>query len=472
VSVKTIGDVPALPAAEWDRYARIDREHVIHSWAVQDEYAPSMVVRAEGNYFWDQDGRRYLDFTSQAWFANIGHGNQRVAEAIARQAQEPAPIYAAGTPPKLDLTEKLLSLVPPDYERVFFGCNGSDAIEASLKVARMITGRQNVVAFWHEYHGASMGATSVTGIPTWRTELGEPVPGTIFVAGPHRYRCPLPNATQEDADRWSVENLRQTIEYVGADTIAAVIGEPFVTGSAAVVPGRDYWRQVRQVCDEHGILLIGDEVVSGFGRTGHWFGRDYYDYEPDMIVFAKGLTSGYLPLSAAIFRTNVVDGFRSRLLPHGLTYSGHPICCAAALANIAVIEEDDLVANAAAMGRRLADGMDWLVERHPSIGEARSLGLFGVLELVQDRETKAAFPADLALGGDIPAGGSVAQQVGAAMRQRGIILTGGSLLRAKRAADVIDSLRFAPPLTITADEIDLFYETLDPILDRVDEHVA
>ena len=440
------------------RYARIDEDLLVHPWAVQDDYRSLIITRAEGNYLWDVAGNRYLDFRSQSWYANIGHGDRRVMELISK-AYDLAGVYAFGTWPKLELAEKLLSLLPPGYARVFFGCNGSDAVEAALKVARLVTGRQNVIAFWHGYHGASMGATSVTGIPRWRLDVGEPVPGTIFVPPPYHYRSPFGGSTQDETDRLTVAYLRETIEQYGVKTIAAIIGEPILATGGGIIPGRGYWRQVRALCDEYDILLIGDEVVTGFGRTGRWFARDHYDYEPDMLLFGKGLSSGYLPLSAAVFRRNVVERFRSRLFPHGLTYSGHPLCCAAGLANIRIIEEDRLVANAAGMGAYLNDALQQIFECHPCVGEVRGLGLFAAVELVKDRASKASFDAATPLSGQASAAADIAVQVAGLMRDRGVLVHG---LRARGI------IKFAPPLTITRAEIDTGMSALDEVLAIID----
>jgi taurine--2-oxoglutarate transaminase len=439
--------------------ARIDKEHVVHSWSAQDDgHQPTVITGGNGNYVWDSTGKRYLDFTSQAWYANIGHNNQRVLDAIAGAAGGIACVGGSATLPKSKLTEKILSLLPQNYDRIFYGCNGSDAIEAAIKTARLVTGRQNVISFWNAYHGSSMAATSVTGLKYLRVDFGEPVPGTIFVPPPYHYRSPLAGADQEETDARTVKYLKKTIEQAGPETVAAVIGEPF-NATTGMVPGPDFWRKVRAVCDEYDLLLIGDEVVSGFGRTGRWFARDLYNYKPDIIVFAKGLTSGYLPLSAAVFNKKVTDGFVGRVWPHGLTYSGHTLCCAAALENLSVIEDEGLIENAASMGEHLAAGLRELQENHPCVGDVRSIGLYGAIELVVDRETKEPFPPDARLAdGDGPAPG-IALETAALLNGKGI------LVNALRVQGIV---KFSPPLTITSKEIDLVMAELDVALSRAD----
>lgn len=455
-------EVPPAPAEEFQRLADIDRRELMHSWAVQSEHDPQVAIHADGNYVWDHDGRRYLDFTAQQWHANIGHNDNRVLDAVIQAATGLSSVSSFATGPRLELAHKILDLLPRSYSRVFFGCNGSDATEAALKTARLATGRQGVVSFWNAYHGASMAATSATGLRNLRTGFGQPVPGTIFVPGPYHYRSPIAGATQDETDQRTVDYIRQAVEQAGPESIAALIGEPF-NATAGIVPGRGFWPAVRELCDEYGIVLIGDEVVAGFGRTGHWFARDYYDYEPDIIVFAKGLTSGYLPLSAAVFRRNITDRIDDILWPHGLTYSGHTLCCVAGLANIAVIEQDGLVDHAAKMGRMLSEGLEALRERHASVGDVRSLGLYGAIELVADRDAKTPFPSETQLepGHDEPPG--VALEIASILRRRGV------LVNAMRVEGIV---KFSPPLTIQPEEITFVLDSLDDVLSRVDEHVV
>lgn len=447
-----------LPEGEFRFLAKIDTGELMHSWAVQSEYVSQIAVRAEGNYVWDQDGTRYLDFTGQQWHANIGHNDRRVLDGIRDAANDLSSVSSFATAPRMELAHKILELLPSSYSRVFFGCNGSDATEAAIKTARLVTGRQGVISFWNAYHGASMGATSATGLKNLRVGFGQPVPGSYYVPAPYHYRSPLAGADQGETERNTVDHLRKTIEQIGPEAIGALIGEPF-NATAGIVPSQTFWQEVRQVCDEFEILLISDEVVSGFGRTGHWFARDYYEYEPDIIAFAKGLTSGYLPLSAVVFRRNVAEKIDGELWPHGLTYSGHPLCCAAGILNIAVLKEDGLVDRAAKMGQILSRRLVDLRERHMCIGDIRYIGLYGAIELVRDRETKQPFPSDTRIeDGDGEAPG-IALEIAALLKRRGI------LVNAMRVEGIV---KFSPPLTIEPDEIEWVFHELDEVLTDVD----
>lgn len=451
-------DALNMPAEEFRRLSDIDVGELMHSWSVQNEYESQIAVHAEGNYVWDQDGKRYLDFAAQQWHANIGHNDRRVLDAIAKAATGLASVTSVATKPRIELAHKILALLPGSYTRVFFGCNGSDATETAIKTARLVTGRQGIISFWNAYHGASMAATSATGLRHLRAGIGQPVPGTYFVPAPYHYRSPLAGADQEETDCNTVDYLRKTIEQAGPETIAALIGEPF-NATAGIVPGPTFWRQVRELCDEYGILLIGDEVVSGFGRTGHWFARDHYDYEPDIIALAKGLTSGYLPLSATVFRSNVSQKIEGEPWPHGLTYSGHMLCCVAGLANIAVIEDDGLIERAAASGRVLSAGLETLRKRHPCVGDVRAIGLYGAIELVRDRATKEPFEPDARIEPGEGKALGIALEVVAILKRRGILVN---------AARVGGIVKFSPPLTIEHDEIEWVLHELDQVLDSVD----
>jgi taurine--2-oxoglutarate transaminase len=356
------------------------------------------------------------------------------------------------------LAEKLLSLLPSSFERVFFGLNGSDAVEAALKIARLVTGRPDIIAFHHAYHGSSAGAMSVGGLA--RNRVMPEVPGTIHVYPPYHYRSPLAGPTQEETEERTVAYLRKTIEAAGPENVAAVIGEPVMGSGVGVVPGREYWRKVSELCGEYGLLLIADEVITGFGRLGYWFARDYYDYLPDIMTLGKGLTSGYLPLSATVFRNNVCDLLEDRFLPHGLTNANHALCSAVGLANIAVIEEDDLIMIARARGDDLSKRIMDLADRHVCVGDVRHLGLFCVIELVQDPDSKSPFPIGARLEDGRYGEDDMSLQVRAAMYERGIRIT------AFRTNGIV---ALVPPLRIEVDEINRAVDALDEVLTMVDK---
>jgi 4-aminobutyrate aminotransferase-like enzyme len=427
-----------------------DRALFLHSFQSDATYVPEVIARASGNYVWTADGRELLDFRSQAFFANVGHGERRVIDAVGDQLSRSGGIMNFATPAKLALGERLRGLLPESYGRFYFGLNGSDAIEVALKSARLLTGRQNVIAFQGEYHGATMGAASVSGARESRVGGGELVPGTILVPAPYHYRSPFGPGSPAEVEQRTVAFLRQTIDEVGADTIAAVVGEPFISAGPGVVPGLGYWRQVEELCREQGIVLIADEVITGMGRSGAMFARDVYGYEPDILCLGKGLTGGYVPLSAVAFREPVGSELGQRFFPFVVTHAGHPVGCAAALACLDVIEDDDLVARGAEMGRQLHAAMLELAERHVCIGDVRSLGLFTNVEFVQDRATKTRFPEDAA--------------VGVELERR--LFDNGVLVRGTPHV-----LKLGPPLTIDRTEIDRVAELLDGHLEQLDQRV-
>lgn len=420
----------------------IDEQNIVHSWMPQSAYRSKIVTHAKGCRLWMVDGASYLDMNSQAFYVNIGHGDERVINAIADQAKELVTVHRYGNAPKLRLAKKLLSLLPPGFQRVFFGCNGSDAIEAALKIARMVTGKQEIISFHGEYHGASMGATSVTGIAAWRARIGQPVPGTIFVPAPYYYDGQI-QLTQEEVESNALAHLVRTIELTGPATIAALIGEPIVTASLISFPSQGYWKKVRAICDDYGILLIADEVVTGFGRTGYWFACEHFDYTPDIICLAKGLSSGYLPMSAAIFSEEVSRRFDDDLLPHGLTYSGHPICCAAALANINVLEQDGLIPHAAEMGKHLYARLEALKSEFDIVRRADNLGLFAAIELDEHS----------GISPDTP---SIGELVMAVCEEQGVLLRGAG-----------NRVYLAPPLVVSEADLDIAMNALHTVLDTL-----
>jgi taurine---2-oxoglutarate transaminase len=446
-----VDGVVALGQAAYAEALDRDRALFLHSVQSDATYVPEVIARASGNHVWTADGRKLLDFRSQAFFANIGHGDQRVIDAISDQLSRSGGIVNYATPAKLALGDRLRSVLPDSYERFYFGLSGSDAVELALRSARLLSGRQNVIAFQTEYHGATMGAASVSGARETRVGGGELVPGTILVPAPYHYRSPFGPGSPEEVEERAIAFLRQTIDEVGADTIAAVLGEPFISAGPGVIPSHGYWRQVEALCREKGILLIADEVITGFGRSGKLFARDVYDYEPDIICMAKGLTGGYAPLSAVAFREPVGSELGGRFFPFILTHAGHPVGCAAALACLDVIEADDLVARSAEMGRHLHGAMLELAERHPSIGDVRSLGLFTNVEFVQDRPTKTCFPDDVSPGVEL--------------ERR--LFDAGVLVRGTPHV-----LKLGPPLTVEPNEINHVAELLDGQLDQLDRRCA
>jgi taurine--2-oxoglutarate transaminase len=365
-----------------DEIVALSKKHTIFEWSVQGPLDPIPVARAKGVYFWTPDGKRYIDFNSQLMCVNIGHADPRVVKAIAEQAAVlPYVTPALVTEPRARLGAKLAELTPGDIETFFFTNGGAEANENAMKIARWITGRQKILSFYRSYHGGTAGAIAATGDPRRWTE--PPMPGVVHVLNPY-HGVDRGWDTAEQALRY----LDETIQLEGPRTIAGFIVEPVVGTNGILIPPDGFLQGIRALCDRYGILLIDDEVMSGFGRTGEWFAIDHWHVVPDLITMAKGLTSAYVPLGAVGMRPAIAAYFKDHLFSGGLTYSSHPLACAAALATIAVYEEDDLIANARRMGVVMKQKLADLAARHPSIGATRSIGLFGVVELVRNRTTR------------------------------------------------------------------------------------
>ncbi len=359
----------------------LSRKHTLYEWSAQSAVDPIPVERAEGVYFYSADGTRYLDFNSQLMSVNIGHGDRRVTSAIARQAEQLA--YAnpfMATEVRARLGEKLAEIAPGDIDVFFFTNGGAEANENAIKLARQLTGRQKIMARYRSYHGATGQVINATGDPRrWAAETG--VWGVVRAPDFHRWGRRSPEPVAE-----SLQDLEDVIMYEGPHTIAAFLLEPVVGTNGILVPPDGYLQGVREICDRHGILLIADEVMSGFGRTGAWWAVDHWGVVPDMITMAKGLTSSYLPLGAVGMRRSIADAFKDKVFYGGLTYNSHPMGCAAALATIAVYEEDGLIDRARAMGEVMRGHHQRLMDKHPSVGAVRNIGLFGMIDVVRSRE--------------------------------------------------------------------------------------
>ena len=363
------------------------------TWSAQGKVKPIPIKRAKGVYFWDVNGKRYLDFNSMVMCVNIGHGDERVIEEIVKQARE-LPFAGPGmaTRPRAALGQLLKQIVPEGLTRFLYTLGGADANENAIKLARAFTGRDKILARYRSYHGASYGAIAATGDP--RRTAWEPsvMPGVVHFLDPYRYRSTFhrnrPEISEVEFSRDYLNHLEEIIQFERPETIAAVLLESVTGTNGVIIPPAGYLQGVRELCDRYGILLICDEVMSGFGRTGRWFAVDHWGVKPDLMTMAKGLTSGYAPLGAVAMREEIAATFNEREYVGGLTYNGHPISLAAAAAVIQVTQSDRLVERAAETGLLMAEMLAELVERHPSVGEVRSIGLFGAVELVRDRVTK------------------------------------------------------------------------------------
>lgn len=374
---------------------RLDKRHVIHSWTVNETLDPLVVERAEGVYFWDTDGKRYLDFSSALCNLNLGHQHPKVVAAIKAQADKLCYLHPSlTTSARAEAASAIAQVTPGDLNQVFFTTGGADANENALKFARYFTGRDKILAKYKSYHGATMGALSLTGDKR-RTPAGVGIPGVVHFPDPFTYRPPY-GVAEADLVEHCAQHLEYIIEWEGPETIAALFLETLAgSGGGYHALPAGYLERVREICDKHGILLVCDEVMVGFGRTGKWFAVQHTDVIPDMITMAKGLTCGYVPLGAVAVSDRMMDKLGKQKLWAGLTYTGHPLGCATAVAAIQTYHEENLVENAAAMGKVIKERMAKMHTDHPLIGDARISGLFGAIELVKDRKTKEPLDAPI-----------------------------------------------------------------------------
>jgi taurine--2-oxoglutarate transaminase len=373
----------ATPRMSGKEIVDLSRKHTLYEWSAQSKVDPIPIASAKGIYFYTPEGKRFIDFNSQLMSVNIGHGDPRVIQAIADQAATLA--YAnpfMATEARARLGAKLAEITPGDIDTFFFTNGGADANENAIKLARFFTGRHKILARYRSYHGATAGAMSLTGDPRrWAAEPG--IPGVVHVLDPYHGI----ERGWESAES-SLATIEETIQLEGPNTIAAFILEPVTGTNGVLIPPDGYLAGVRKLCDKYGILMIADEVMSGFGRTGEWFAVDHWKVVPDLISMAKGLTSSYLPLGAVGMRHHIAQHFQDKVFYGGLTYNSHPMGCAAALATIRVYEEDGLLDNAKKMGAVLKQLAAELQAKHPSVGAVRSIGLFGIVELIRNRKTR------------------------------------------------------------------------------------
>ncbi|MHB1433629.1 MAG: aminotransferase class III-fold pyridoxal phosphate-dependent enzyme [Streptosporangiaceae bacterium] len=366
-----------------------DRAHVFHSWSAQKALKPLVVAGAEGCYVWDYDGNRYLDFSSQLVNTNIGHQHPKVIAAIAEQAGKLATIAPQhANEARSQAAERITALAPDGMNKVFFTNGGADANENAIRMARLHTGRDKVLSFYRSYHGNTGSAINSTGDPRrWPNEYAT---GHVHFFGPYLYRSAFWASTPEEESQRALEHLEQVILFEGPNSIAAIMIETVVGTAGVLVPPPGYLEGVRALCDKYGIVWIADEVMCGFGRTGSWFAFEHYGATPDLITFAKGANSGYVPVGGVVISDEIAATFDERVFPGGLTYSGHPLAAASIVATIDAMREEGVVENAARIGSEvLGPGLADLASRHPVIGEVRGLGVFWALDLVSDRKTRA-----------------------------------------------------------------------------------
>jgi taurine--2-oxoglutarate transaminase len=432
------------------------RQFNFGTWRYQKNWSPLHIVDAEGCSFTDSSGKRYLDFSSQLMCVNLGHKNPAVIEAIVNQART-LPYIAPGyaTTARAELSQLLLEVIPKGLVKFFFATSGTEANEAAIKIARMFTGKTKIIARYRSYHGSTMASIAATGDPRrWPLEPGGRGPGVIFAPEVNCYRCPIrheyPGCGIACADY-----LEHMIE--NESDVAAVLAEPVVGTNGVLVPPPEYFPRLRKICDRHNVLLIADEVMSGWGRTGKWFAVDHWNVEPDILVTAKGITSAYVPLGLCATTARIASYFDDHYFAHGHTYEAHPMTLAPAIATIREMQRLNLIERSCVMGRYLGDKLKGLAQTHASIGEVRGLGLFWAVDLVKNRETRAPMNT---MAEKISGKALVVDQVAGEMMKAGVAVQSW-----------ISHLVVAPPLIIEKDDIDLAVATLDLALALADRYV-
>ena len=435
---------------------RLNKEYTLVEWSAQGGYAPLPIDHAKGSVFWTTDGRRYLDFNSQLMSVNIGHGDERVIHAIQQQASKLtyANPYAASEPRGI-LGQLLAEISPGNLKKSFFTNGGSEANENAIKIARLVSGKHKIIARYRSYHGGTAGAMTLTGDPRrWAAEPG--IPGVIHVHDPYAYRCRFCE-TAGACNLNCLNHIEDTIQFEGPNNIAAIIMETITGTNGIIIPSKEYYQGLRQLCNKYNIFLILDEVMCGFGRTGKWFACEHYDIVPDIMTVAKGLTSSYAPLGAAIVSEEIARYFDDHVLYAGLTYGGHALACAAGIACVNVYKEDNLIERAAELGAFLATEEDKLAAKHPSVGETRHIGLFTIFELVKNRITREPMAPFNASG----------KQMDVMTMIKQFFLDNGLFTFVRWNSFFVN-----PPLSITKEELLEGLKIIDEALDIADEFVV
>jgi taurine--2-oxoglutarate transaminase len=435
-----------------------DRAHVFHSWSAQGLIDPLPIEKALGSHIWDYTGKKYLDFSSQLVNINIGHQHPRLIAAIQEQAGRLATIAPAFANDKRGEAARMIAeIAPADLNKVFFTNGGAEANENAIRMARLHTGRHKVLATYRSYHGSTATAITATGDP--RRWPNEPVAiGVVHFWGPYPYRSPFHAQNEAEESRRALQHLRDTIVFEGPATVAAILLETVVGTNGILVPPPGYLAGVREICDEFGIVFIADEVMAGFGRCGEWFAVDRWGVAPDLITFAKGVNSGYLPLGGVVISDEIAETFRERAFPGGLTYSGHPLACASAVASMQIFKDEGIVEHARALGDDIiGPALATMKARHPSVGDVRGLGVFWAIELVTNQDTRDPLVPFNAAG---PAAAPM-NAVAAACKERGL----WPFVHFNR-------LHVVPPCTITADELREGLAIIDEALTVADGFTA
>ncbi|MBU9764493.1 aspartate aminotransferase family protein [Mycobacterium sp. TNTM28] len=439
--------------AEAARAYELDRAHVFHSWSAQEEISPMTITAAQGSYVWDGDGNRLLDFSSQMVNTNIGHQHPKVVAAIAEQAAKlctVAPQYANDA--RSEAARLIAERTPGELNKIFFTNAGADAVEHAVRMARLHTGRYKVLSRYRSYHGGTDTAVNLTGdTRRWPNDYGNS--GAVHFFGPFLYRSQFHATTEAEETERALAHLEQVVRMEGPSTIAAIILESIPGTAGIMVPPPGYMAGVREICDRYGIVFIADEVMAGFGRSGKWFSIDHFDVVPDLLTFAKGVNSGYVPLGGVAISPAIYETFAHRAYPGGLTYSGHPLACAAAVATINAMADEAMVENAEKIGAEvIGPGLAELAAKHRSVGEVRGAGVFWAVELVADQQTREPLAP---YGGTSPA---MAALIGAC-KANGLLPFAN-----------YNRIHVVPPCNVTADEVREGLAILDSALDVADQH--
>jgi taurine--2-oxoglutarate transaminase len=431
-------------------------DYTLFSWSKQDGLNPINVSHAKGSYVYDRDGKKYLDFSSQLMNVNIGHGNQRITEAVAKQMQEVSYVYPGmATEVRGTLGKMIAEITPGNLTKTFFTLGGAEAIENAIKMARMYTGRYKIITHYRSYHGATYGAMAASGDPRGFPADAEKMPHVVHVENPYAYRCPWNSNSIEQCGELALAHLERVIQFENPDSIAAILFEGESGSSGCIKYPPMYLKKIRELCDKYGIMMIDDEVMSGFGRTGKMFGIDHHGVTPDFLCMAKGLTSGYLPLGGVIVTDKIAEFFNDHPMTIGLTYSAHPTLCAAAVENLKIIKEENLVERAAEMGKYIDAEVEKLKAKHPSIGDFRNTGLLGCIELVKNRKTKEPMTPWNAKPSEM----EVTNKMAAKIRELGMF----TFVR-------WNWIFIAPPLNVSKDEVDEGLKIISQAISIADEY--
>nr|WP_291818340.1 aspartate aminotransferase family protein [Candidatus Microthrix sp.] len=457
---RSLSNDPSAAPLYWNGTdtAANDRAHVFHSWSAQALINPVAIAGGEGSWIWDFDGNRYLDFSSQLMNVNLGHGHPTLVAAIQEAAGRLATIGPFHANADRSEAARLIADVAPDgMNKVFFTNGGADANENAIRMARLHTGRHKVLAAHRSYHGATAGAITMTGDPRrWASEPS--MPGVVRFFGPYPYRSSFHSESPEQECERALAHLDELVMFEGAHNVAAIIIEPVVGTNGILVPPDGYLVGMRELCDRHGIMMISDEVMAGFGRCGEWFAIQRWDVTPDLICFAKGVNSGYVPLGGVIMSDAIAATFDERVYPGGLTYSGHPLACASAVASIGVFREEGTLHAARTLGDDvIGPELEAMAERHPSVGEVRGLGAFWAIELVRDRATREMYVPYNAAGD----AAKPMNDVVAAIKELGVWVFAH-----------FNRIHITPPCNTSHDDVRNGLAAIDKALEVADAHIA